>query len=173
MFGSLRLAGKPWFLPGPAIVGLVAILASSVWAEAPRVEKAPKPPVAVAAEGSPAATPKLTAKQRKVLKALIGRWKIEDGEDELEFRPDGSFVGKSHTVEMTAKYEVTPEGKLVIDLGLPVPRKVVSPVPGNEGTAATPTPRTLRVVREVRFDGKKLVLQDPDSKQTFRYTRLR
>jgi hypothetical protein len=110
---------------------LVAILASSVLAETPQAHKAPRPRGTVAAEASPGATPKLTAKQRKVLKALIGRWKIEDGEDELEFRPDGSFVGKSHTVEMTAKYEVTSEGKLVIDLGLPVPRKVTSPVPGN------------------------------------------
>ncbi|MCX8072791.1 MAG: hypothetical protein N3C12_10120 [Candidatus Binatia bacterium] len=121
--------------------------------------------------GTPAqATPKLNAKQQRILKALVGRWKIEDGEDELEFRADGSFLGKSHAVEMTARYEVSRDGQLIIDLGLPVPRKAQTPAAGEGG--AKPTPQTLRVVREVRFEGKKLVLRDRETGQTFRYVRL-
>ncbi len=118
-----------------------------------------------------AATPKLSATQKKVQKAILGRWKLEDSEDELEFRPDGVFVGKSHAVEMTTKYEITPDGKLSLDFALPVARKV--PTPGTAGTpAAAPTPHTTKIVREVRFEGKVLVLRDPQTGQTFRYRRL-
>lgn len=125
------------------------------------------------AETRPTATPRLNAKQRQILKSLIGRWQLEDAEDELEFRPDGSFLGKSHSVEMTAKYQISPEGKLIIDLGLPVFRKAQPPSEGQIAPNATPTPRTLRVVREVRFEGNKLLLRDSESGQTFRYRRLR
>lgn len=125
------------------------------------------------AETRPTATPRLNAKQRQILKSLIGRWQLEDAEDELEFRPDGAFLGKSHSVEMTAKYQISPEGKLIIDLGLPVFRKAQPPSEGQIAPNATPTPRTLRVVREVRFEGNKLLLRDSESGQTFRYRRLR
>lgn len=152
------------------VIALGLWLAAVGQAESPgATPQAPSAKAGAVATG----TPRLNAKQRKILERLVGKWKLEDAEDELEFRRDGSFLGKSHTVEMTAKYEVSPEGKLIIDLGLPAPPKRTTPGAGEVEGNATPTSRTLRVVREVSFEGKKLVLRDRESGQVFRYVRLR
>ncbi len=155
-----------------ALVTGAALVASQRGALAGEMATASPPAVATAQATAAVPTPRLSARQRKIREALVGRWKLEDGEDELEFRPDGWFVGKSHSMEMTAKYEISADGKLIIDLGLPVPRKAQGAGTGQAESNATPTPRTLRVVREVRFKGNKLVLHDRDSGQSFRYRRL-
>lgn len=110
--------------------------------------------------------------QQRIEKSLLGRWQLEDSEDVLEFRSDGVFVGKTHAVEMTTRWEVTPEGKLAIEFGLPIARKPVPATTTPEPRAAAPTV-TTKIVREVRFEKEMLILRDPVSGQTYRYRRLR
>lgn len=115
---------------------------------------------------------KTTALQRKIQKGLVGRWRLEDSEDELDFRRDGVFVGKTHAVEMTTRWEVTPDGQLAIEFGLPIARKAAPSTPG-AAPAATPTVPATKILREVRFKKGTLILRDPATGQTYRYRRLR
>lgn len=112
----------------------------------------------------------------KVRKRLVGRWELVGERDVLEFRSDGTFSGQSAHAQINGRYEITPFGELLIDLGLPLytgkPKTGVTPGTGQEATA-TPARLTAKIRRQVRFEKDTLILKDQQTGDSFRYRRVR
>lgn len=162
-----------------AFIGTFALVTGfglrTSWADAPAhraAEKQQQNKTSPAARIEGQAPAKGTEKLRK---RLAGRWQLVGQNDVLEFRQDGTFSGQSEHAQISGRYEITPSGELLIDLGLPLytgkPKTPATPSSG-EGASATPARVTAKIRRQVRFEKDTLVLEDKESGDVFRYRRL-
>lgn len=178
------LRGKVWMRGGrsAALCAFVGVFVSIAgvglqpsWADAPAhgaAEKQQQNKTSRAARIEAQAPAKGTEKLRK---RLAGRWQLVGQNDVLEFRQDGTFSGQSEHAQISGRYEITPSGELLIDLGLPLytgkPKTPATPSSG-EGASATPARVTAKIRRQVRFEKDTLVLEDKESGDVFRYRRV-
>ena len=107
----------------------------------------------VYAKGKKGAKPAAAAK-KLTEKDLLGKWKQIDGEDNIEFDPEGIFKAENTQLSLTGKYLVREDGDLEVDLGLSKLTK------GN-------------IIRTIKLEGDKLTLTDPKTKLAVKYQRAK
>ncbi len=124
---------------------LVTVLASLPLAA--RAHPAPETPQpSVKAEKNPEAA---TLEEK-----LLGKWKVINAEDEMEFRKDGTFTAGNSQITMSGNFWVRDDLRLEMDIGL---RRALK---GN-------------LIREIEMKDESLILTDPKSKQSVTYNRVK
>ncbi len=168
------MRARVWLGGMGCVASLLGIL---LWSSnVPAEQTAPGSAGAPAAkgEGTPSATPDSEALAREVQEKILGRWQMVGQGDVLEFSAEGTFRGVSEHAEMTGRYRITRQGELSIAWGLPLYRGKRTPETKQAATpGATPQGKPLvEFRRKVRFEQNELILEDPDTGDSFRYRRL-